>query len=96
MCFFAQRLIIVMIEVQKKFLELQYTREEILHKQTLLNKAREQLKKEFVGIDKVIDEIVNAISGWFCFPSMQKRPVVANLWGLTGVGKSSLIQRLVQ
>ena len=96
MYFFAQRLIIVMIEVQKNFLEVQYTREEILHKQTLLNKAREQLKKEFVGIDKVIDEIVSAISGWFCFPSMQKRPVVANLWGLTGVGKSSLIQRLAQ
>lgn len=52
------------------------------------------LKKEFVGIDGVIDQMGNAITSWFFFPEMQDRPVIINLWGLTGIGKTSLIKRL--
>ena len=68
--------------------------EEILAKQELLNQAKIQLKKEFVGIDQVIDEVINSVSSWFLFPDMQEKPVVVNLWGLTGTGKSSLVNRL--
>lgn len=36
------------------------------------------------------------INSWFLFPEMQDRPVIINLWGLTGIGKTSLIKRLVE
>ena len=69
-------------------------REQILHKQSVLNAARIQLKKEFIGLDKIIDEVMDSISAWYLFPDMQEKPVIINLWGLTGVGKSALIERV--
>jgi len=69
---------------------------EIIQKRDLLTCAAIILKKEFFGIDSVIDQVIESISSWYLFPHMQKRPVVVNLWGMTGVGKSDLLQRLVQ
>lgn len=63
-------------------------------KKRTLDEAVITLKKEFVGIDGVIDQMGNAITSWFFFPEMQDRPVIINLWGLTGIGKTSLIKRL--
>lgn len=65
----------------------------LFEKRKLLDSAVIQLKKEFIGIDKVIDQISNAITSWFFFPEMQDRPVIINLWGLTGIGKTSVIKR---
>ncbi|MCC5917790.1 MAG: hypothetical protein JJU02_10755 [Cryomorphaceae bacterium] len=65
-------------------------------KQILLDQASETLKKEFIGLNRVIDEIVNGISGWFMFPHLQTSPAIINAWGITGTGKSSLIRRLAQ
>ena len=65
-------------------------------RKALLDATILQLKKEFVGINHVIDQLADAMSGWFFFPEMQDRPVIINLWGLTGIGKTSLIKRLVQ
>lgn len=62
----------------------------------MLNHAIVQLKKEFIGIDEIIDQITNSISSWFLFPELQDRPVIINLWGLTGIGKTSLIKRLTE
>lgn len=62
----------------------------------LLEAARVQLKKEFFGIDTVIDQVIDNSSAWFLFPEVQEKPVIVNLWGLTGVGKSSLVKRLAQ
>jgi predicted AAA+ superfamily ATPase len=73
---------------------LQSLHKEILLKKEILDKARTQLKKEFIGIDQVIDEVINNISSWYFFPSLQSKPVIINLWGLTGVGKSSLVKRI--
>ena len=69
---------------------------ELSKKQELLNNAVSQLKKEFVGIDIVIDRIAASISSWFFFPEMQERPVIINLWGLTGIGKTSVVKRLAE
>ena len=69
---------------------------EILRKKAILDNATIQLKKEFVGIDKVIDEITESVSSWFIFPKMQEKPLIINLWGLTGVGKTSLVKRLCE
>lgn len=67
---------------------------DLLIKRDLLNRSREILKNEFAGIDGVIDEVIDSVSSWYLFPLLQEKPVVLNLWGLTGVGKSSLVKRL--
>ncbi|MBC7383172.1 MAG: AAA family ATPase, partial [Bacteroidia bacterium] len=71
-----------------------YSAEHIADKQQLLESARQQLKKEFIGIDGIIDSVIKSIATWFIFPEIQERPLVVNLWGLTGVGKTALILRL--
>lgn len=67
-----------------------------ISKQEILEKARKVLKQEFIGIDKIIDEIIDNVSSWYFLPDIQEKPVVVNLWGLTGVGKTSLVNRLVE
>jgi len=74
-------------EVYKKHLK---------EKKEILDNAVLQLKKEFIGIDNIIDQIANTINSWFFFPEMQDRPVIINLWGLTGIGKTSVIKRLTE
>jgi cell division protease FtsH len=69
---------------------------QIKSKHQVLENARQVLKSQFFGIDKVIDQIIDSISSWYHFPELQTRPLVVNLWGMTGVGKSDLIKTLVK
>ena len=66
----------------------------IIKKKELLSKAVSQLKSEFVGIDGIIDELADVILPWWLFPENQLRPLIINLWGMTGSGKTALIKRL--
>ncbi len=66
----------------------------ILEKDILFNVVKKQLKEEYIGLDDVIDEICNLVEPWYLFPNAQLRPTIINLWGLTGVGKTSLIIRM--
>lgn len=68
----------------------------LLQKQARLDRAKAKLKATYIGIDSVIDEIFAAIGSWYLFPNLQDRPIVVNLWGLTGVGKTSLILNLAK
>lgn len=61
-----------------------------------LEKARATLKNEFVGINDQIDDVIELVHAWYCFPEGQLRPTVINLVGMTGVGKTSLIERLFE
>ncbi len=63
--------------------------------QTLEN-AKVKLKEEFVGIDQVIDQIADMCRAWYVFPEYQLKPTVINLWGMTGVGKTSLVKRFCE
>jgi hypothetical protein len=61
-----------------------------------LEQVADQLKTEFVGLDAIIDRIINLMRSWYLVPEIQQRPQVINLWGMTGVGKTSLIDRLIE
>ncbi len=54
------------------------------------------LHAHFVGIDTVIDELCDAVAIWYLMPQVLSRPVIVNLWGMTGVGKTDLVRRLMR
>ena len=64
-------------------------------KRAVLNGVKVQLKTEFFGLDTIIDKVIDSVSAWYIFPELITRPVIINLWGMTGVGKTQLVRRLV-
>lgn len=78
----------------QKFNKIDYV--ELNKKNAVINEAQKKLKEDFVGIDDQIDAIINNIRAWYLFPELQTTPLIINLWGLTGVGKTSLIKELVK
>lgn len=69
--------------------------EEINTKKQRLENIKIELKREFIGIDYIIDELVDFIQIWYLMPEILTRPIIVNLWGMTGVGKTDLIRKLV-
>lgn len=69
---------------------------EFIVKAKKLESAGEVLKQEFVGIDHIIDEVIENVRSWYILSEIQEKPAVINLWGLTGTGKTSLVQRLME
>ncbi len=74
---------------------LQIDRQRLAERQARLDSARAGLKAYFVGIDRMIDELCDSIAVWYLMPEVLSRPVIVNLWGMTGVGKTDLVRRLV-
>lgn len=68
----------------------------IKEKEEKLRECAKILKKEFIGIDKVIDQVMDNIKTWYIYPELITRPVVINLWGMTGCGKTSLVLRICE
>lgn len=54
------------------------------------------LNKEFIGLEKVIDTLIDSIRPFYIFPKALKRPLVVNLFGMTATGKTRLIERLIE
>lgn len=73
-----------------------HSKSEFSDKIQVLENAKRILKTEFIGIDSIIDEIVENIKSWYILSELQDRPVIINLWGLTGTGKTSLVLRLME
>ena len=69
--------------------------EEINTKKQRLEIIKVELKREFIGIDYIIEELVDYIQIWYLMPEILTRPIIVNLWGMTGVGKTDLIRKLV-
>ncbi|MFN0036213.1 MAG: AAA family ATPase [Saprospiraceae bacterium] len=61
-----------------------------------LELLRLRLKEDFVGIDEIIDSLLDYIQVWYLMPEVLTRPIVVCLWGMTGVGKTDLVRRMVQ
>lgn len=72
------------------------SKKEISQKLANLEKAKGILKQEFIGIDQVIDELIESIRTWYVLPEIQERPLIVNLWGMTGTGKTSLVRRFTE
>jgi Peptidase family M41/ATPase family associated with various cellular activities (AAA) len=62
----------------------------------VLEHLRERLKDDFVGIDDIIDSLLDYIQVWYLMPEILTRPIIVCLWGMTGVGKTDLVRKLVQ
>lgn len=73
-----------------------FDKKEFIRKNAIVNNAITTLKKEFIGIDKQIDEIMASVRSWYLFPELQSRPVIVNIWGLSGTGKTSLVRRITE
>jgi Peptidase family M41/ATPase family associated with various cellular activities (AAA) len=70
--------------------------QQIEARKTILETTRVELKTHFVGIDETIDDLLNYIQIWYLMPEILTRPIIVNLWGMTGVGKTDLVRRLVK
>ena len=60
-----------------------------------LELIRTRLKEDFVGIDDIIDNLLDYIQIWYLMPEILTRPIIVCLWGMTGVGKTDLVRKLV-
>lgn len=69
---------------------------ELKEKKKKLETITSQLKVRFIGLDSIIDEVISLMMPWYLFPEAQLRPTVINLWGLTGSGKTALVQSIVE
>lgn len=76
---------------KKENISIPETREERIKR---LTEAGVILKSEFIGLDSIIDELLDSISSWYVTPEIINRPVVVSLFGLTGTGKTSIVRRL--
>ncbi len=76
--------------------KLELENEDIKRKKELLKNAEQILKREFVGIDEVIEQTLFNMRPWYLYPELQEKPLVISLVGLTGTGKTSLVKRMVQ
>jgi len=70
--------------------------EKKMDKNALLKQASVQLNEEYIGLEKVIEQIMHLLGNWYLYPQFQQKPVVINLWGMTGIGKTSLVKRIVE
>jgi Peptidase family M41/ATPase family associated with various cellular activities (AAA) len=69
--------------------------EDYAHKIQVLQTAKTNLKAKFIGIDEIIDQLFEYLHIWYLMPQILMRPMIINLWGMTGVGKTDLIRSLV-
>lgn len=68
----------------------------IIEKKEKLLAVKKQLKTEFIGLESIIDEVVDLLMPWYLFPDAQLRPTIINMWGLTGSGKTALVTRIIE
>ncbi|MFM2266646.1 MAG: hypothetical protein RL757_86 [Bacteroidota bacterium] len=74
----------------------QLDKAQIIERKKTLDDIKIQLKKDFVGIDSIIDNLLDYIQIWYLMPEILSRPVTVCLWGMTGVGKTDLVRKLVR
>jgi hypothetical protein len=76
--------------------QIKFSSEEVISKHWMIVALRDVLKEEFIGIEKIIDKVVDSLSSWFILPELQERPVVINLLGMTCEEKKMLAVRIAE
>ncbi|MBK9336526.1 MAG: AAA family ATPase [Lewinellaceae bacterium] len=71
-------------------------KQRIRERKDTLERVKAQLKRDFVGIDTVIDSLLDYIQIWYLMPEILSRPIIVCLWGMTGVGKTDLVRRMIK
>jgi len=71
-------------------------KQRIRERKETLERVKAQLKRDFVGIDSVIDNLLDYIQIWYLMPEILSRPITVCLWGMTGVGKTDLVRRMIK
>lgn len=77
-------------------METNISHSELILRKQKLEQVKSALKAKFLGLDGIIDEVTSLIMPWYLFPEAQLRPTIINLWGLTGSGKTALVQAFVE
>lgn len=67
---------------------------DISRREAELEEIKKKLKNDFIGLDSQIDKIIETIKIWYILPDLIMRPVIVNLWGMTGTGKTDLVRKL--
>jgi hypothetical protein len=70
-------------------------KELIESRESLLSDTKKYLKSQFIGIDEIIDKFIDSVRIWYLMPEAMTRPLIINLWGITGVGKTDLVRKFV-
>lgn len=71
-------------------------KQRIRERKDALERVKARLKQDFIGIDAIIDNLLDYIQIWYLMPEILTRPIIVCLWGMTGVGKTDLVRRLVK
>jgi len=71
-------------------------KQRIRERKAALERVKAQLKRDFVGIDPVIDNLLDYIQIWYLMPEILSRPIIVCLWGMTGVGKTDLVRKMMK
>ena len=66
------------------------------NKKLILDQTSCNLKKLFVGLDDIIDRLIQYIRPWYLDPDLTGKPTIISLWGMTGTGKTSLVKELIK
>jgi Peptidase family M41/ATPase family associated with various cellular activities (AAA) len=61
-----------------------------------LDEVKVELKKHFIGIDHIVESLLDYLQVWYLVPEILTRPIIINLWGMTGVGKTDLIRKMIK
>lgn len=70
--------------------------QDIIDKKNKLDQIKITLKERFFGIDEQLDRIIDCIMPWYILPETLRSPIICNLIGMTGVGKTSVVRELVR
>lgn len=53
---------------------------------------RQLLRDNLIGIDDIIDDVVEKVAGWLLIRDILPKPMIINLWGPTGSGKTRICE----
>lgn len=69
---------------------------DIEKKNKIIDNAIVELKKKYIGVDEQIDEIMNNVRTWYCYPQLQDKPLTICLWGMSGCSKTDSVRTIAK